>query len=87
MKIVVKQSYDYMRKMTKEMTYQREFDEELACPKCSNPTKLMMLIDDDEGLVTKYRPKNVKIWPHDCLAIALYLCTECGELVAKWNQG
>lgn len=32
------------------------------------------------------KEKKDKIWPHDAVAIAIYICPECGEPVAKWNQ-
>ena len=85
MRIITKQWL--MAEMAREMTWQDPFDTTLKCSKCGKKAKLMMLIDDDEGIVCDERPNDVKIWPHDCLAIALYLCTECGELTAVWNQG
>jgi len=86
MKIITRQFYNYMDKMSKEMTYQEPFPTSTKCPKCKKLTKLLMLIDDDEGLLSHQRPKNVEIWPHDCTAIALYLCTNCGEMGVEWNQ-
>lgn len=86
MRVSVKQSYKWMDRVRKEMTYQAEFPETVKCIKCKKDTVLMMLIDDDEGLILGYRPKDVRVWPHDCTAIALYLCTDCGEITTLWNQ-
>jgi len=88
MRVSVKQSFNWMDRVRKKMTYQAEFPETVKCCCCKKETVLMMLIDDDEGLICHYRPKIVTgVWPHDCLAIALYLCTDCGEITALWNQG
>ena len=87
MKITIKQRYKFMSKALREDTYQSEFSESIPCHACLKPTKSLMVIDDHEGLISEERPKKVAIWPHDCMAIALYLCTDCGEITAKWNQG
>jgi len=26
------------------------------------------------------------LWPHDCIAVAVYFCRECLEVTAKFNQ-
>ena len=70
-----------------KLTYQLPFALAKDCPKCKSNAKLIMLIQDDERLVASQRPTAVKVWPHDCMAVALYLCTECGEMIADWNQG
>ncbi len=28
-----------------------------------------------------------KLWPHDCCAVAIYLCRDCLEATAIFNQG
>jgi len=86
MKIVTKQGYiRYILNQGEKMTYQDPFSEKAACT-CGEIASLIMLIDDDEGQLESQRPLRVKVWPHDCTAIALYLCTSCGEMIAKWNQ-
>ncbi len=91
MRIITKHKYDYMNKARTEMSYQSEFQPHTRCESCSGASILMMLIDDDEGLVADQRSfvENtiVTVWPHDSMAIALYLCVECGEIKAMWNQG
>lgn len=69
-----------------QFSYQQQLELTCLCRKCKEQARLIMLIDDDEGLLASQRPEGVKIWPHDCTAIALYLCTQCGSMRAKWNQ-
>ena len=86
MKIVVDRTH--FLNGSEQMTYQAPFEIGLVCPDCKGEARLIALVEDDEGLVCKQdRPKGVKVWPHDAMAIALYLCTSCGKMIAKWNQG
>jgi len=95
MQIITKQKYDWMNKARVEVSYQGDFQPHTRCESCSGTSILMMLIDDNEGLVADQRScvekdivtEKAIIWPHDCMAIALYLCVECGEIKAMWNQG
>jgi len=85
MKMVIEQSK--MANSAKDFTYQAPFPITVKCRKCKNPARLIMLVDDDIGELVAQRPRNVKVWPHDCSAIAIYLCTNCGSMRATWNQG
>ena len=67
-------------------TYQWPFAKVIQCNECPEKTDLVMLIDDDEKELAGQRLPKVKIWPHDSTAIALYLCTYCGHMMAEWNQ-
>lgn len=71
------------------LTYQEPFPPVMECRRvsCRGKAYLIMLIDDDEGLIRAKRPSKAEIWPHDCTAIALYICAECGDMIADWNQG
>jgi len=74
-------------KKRKTMTYQAEFPETEKCNKCGRVMPLMVLIMDEKGKIKDERPESVKVWPHDCVALAVYLCTEDGEAKVQWNQG
>ena len=69
-----------------EMTYQAPFPASVECLNCKTGMRLMVLIDDAAGMISRERPEAVKIWPHDVVAVAVYLCTGCGEAKADWNQ-
>ncbi|KKL07801.1 hypothetical protein LCGC14_2582430, partial [marine sediment metagenome] len=78
MKIITKQKHEWMNKARTEMSYQSEFQLHTRCESCNGAAMLMMLIDDDEGLVADKRSfienniitKKDVVWPHDCMAIA-----------------
>lgn len=87
MKTVTKQKYGYMDKMAEEMTYQSAFPTSVKCAMCGGSARLVILLDDDEGQVEAQRPRDYKgIWPHDCMAVANYMCGKCGEITTDWNQ-
>lgn len=85
MKVVIEQSE--MEEAAKELTYQAPFPLKKQCRKCKESMTLMMLIDDNDWEILKQRPEKAKVWPHDCTAVAVYLCTNCGSMRASWNQG
>lgn len=69
-------------------TYQEPFPEWVVCKRCDNKkATLYMLINDKDGELIKERPVDAKVWPHDSSTIAIYLCTGCGSMRARWNQG
>jgi len=88
MKIVIEQSK--MAKQAREMTYQEPFPLTVRCKRAdckNNEANLIMLIDDDDRALVAQRPSDVRVWPHDSSVIGIYLCTECGTMRARWNQG
>lgn len=85
MKVTIRQ--EQLEKARVEYTYQAPYKATMTCGYCSRVSTLFMMIDDDEGLITANRPAEIEHWPHDCLAIALYLCPACMLITAKWNQG
>ena len=84
MEIVIEQSQ--MVDKAKDITYQAPFPSTVLCRKCKHQSLLIMLIHDDEALLVGQRPKGVRVWSHDTSVIAIYLCTECGVMRARWNQ-
>ena len=88
MKIAFRQEHGFIYRALQLDTYQMPFPETTPCVHCKKEgARPLMVIDDDEGLIPGQRPPEDGIWPHDCSAIALYLCPDCGEITAKWNQG
>ena len=88
MEIVVEQSK--MADNAREITYQEPFPLAVSCKRkgCSKEqATLIMLVRDGEKELVEQRPEGVRVWPHDSSVIAIYLCTECGSMRARWNQG
>ncbi len=88
MDIVVEQSR--MAKQAEDITYQEPFPLSVSCKRkacLKEEATLIMLVRDSEQELVKQRPKGVSVWPHDASVIAIYLCTECGSMRARWNQG
>lgn len=87
MKIVFKRSEILESAVSK--SYQIPFPERVRCTRsgCEGEATLYMLINDDEQELLAERPVEVKVWPHDSSTVAVYLCTNCGAMRARWNQG
>ena len=89
MEIVIKQS----ELQEKRITYQEEIPIAVKCRKCKNDYMiLLMQVHDKEGELVGQRPEwlqeaHVKVWPHDSSVTSVYLCTNCGAMRARWNQG
>lgn len=83
MEIVIKQS----ELLKKRFSYQQEIPPTVKCRKCKEECTLMMQVHDNEQAIRQQRPKKVRVWPHDALVIHIYLCTTCGSMRARWNQG
>ena len=91
MKVITRQEHGFVAKALNDSTYQAPFPETTHCYKCEADARPMMVIDDNEGLVSQERGYLLPdcesgIWPHDCLAVVLYMCPKCGEITALWNQ-
>ena len=89
MKIVTRQEHHFVDRALREYTYQAAFPSVVECGHCKNRALPVLVLEDDEGLISRQLEFLAEggIWPHDCLAIALYLCRTCGEITALWNQG
>ena len=85
MKVVVEQSG--MGNSAQALTFQSPFHMSVPCKRCDSNATLMMIVVDDEQLLVAERPVDAKVWPHDSSSIAIYLCTNCGSMRARWNQG
>ena len=69
------------------ISYQEEVPVTVKCRKCKAEAMLMMQVHDEGGELVKERPAGVRVWPHDASVTSIYLCTECGSMRARWNQG
>lgn len=83
MEIVIEQN----QLQEKRITYQEEVPTVVKCRKCKADATLMMQVHDDRQHIVEERPPSAHIWPHDSSVTSVYLCTECGSMRARWNQG
>lgn len=87
MKVVIRQEHKWVNRALKSNTYQQPFPQATPCAYCKVEARPLMVVDDDEGLIQGQGLFITSgIWPHDCMAIALYFCPKCGEITAIWNQ-
>jgi hypothetical protein len=75
-----------------EKTWQAAFPEKSKCPHCGGEARFAFVSheDDEEDYVCdkhKNEPDGDGFWPHDAIAVAVYICKECMEPVAEMNQG
>ena len=75
-------------------SFQDEFPHSVECPHCARGNAIVAFVAhegfDKKKLartVCSDRPIAAKVWPHDLIACAVYICTSCGEATAIWNQG
>ncbi len=73
------------KRFDKKLTFQAEFGEKLEC-ECSGTMLPMVQVCDDGGGIADNRPDGAKLWPHDSMAIVVYMCENCMGMRVKWNQ-
>ena len=77
-----------------EKTWQAEFSEEMDCPYCNGKARFAFVSheegpEEEDGFVCdKYEndPEDKGYWPHDSVAVAVYICKDCMKPVADMNQ-
>lgn len=75
-------------------TWQEDFKENIPCKKCGENSRILFTaIENEES--DRYgkaiadiheNMKNGKYWPHDVIAVAVYLCEKCFEANTEINQ-
>jgi hypothetical protein len=82
-------------------SFQDEFPTDVKCPLCKkgnavvafvahegfDKRELASIVARKTTAVCFTRPAGAKVWPHDVMACAVYICTDCGDASARWNQG
>lgn len=74
-------------------SWQEEFQETSKC-KCGGEARIAFVAhemgseDKTEFVYSMHKndPNDEGLWPHDAIAIAVYLCKECLEPTAIFNQ-
>jgi len=85
MRVVTRKTYGHMERALESVSYQWEFPKKLSCD-CGDDMLPMVALQDEEGLISENRPKGAKVWPHDCVGLVVYICTNCGKAKVEWNQ-
>jgi len=74
-------------------TWQEDFPKSIKCrdKKCKGNCRIMFIGfegEKKEKFVCELHKnmKDKKYWPHDCIAIACYLCEKCFEVTSILNQ-
>ena len=81
-----------------ERSHQQKFTKEVPCPKCGAKARIAFVADEmpRKGEQKKHRKFVFQLhpndkdgngyWWHDACSVAVYLCPECFEAVAKTTQ-
>ena len=74
-------------------THQMPFEAVIPCPTCGGAAQVMFVGFEDSrdepcvcDLPVDGTPDKGCLWPHDCIAVAVYVCRECFATTAKMNQ-
>lgn len=75
----------------RELTWQDEFPPTVKCVHCGGEARQAITIcesPDDKDYICKLHPNEpyTGFWPHDLCAISVYLCRQCLEPTALFNQ-
>jgi predicted RNA-binding Zn-ribbon protein involved in translation (DUF1610 family) len=70
------------------LSWQDDFPEKTKCNRCSLYAKIAFVVmeHNEDKYVSSLRENGDSIWPHDAIAVAVYICPKCGEAIARWNQ-
>ncbi len=73
-----------------EKSHQDPFSPTVSCD-CGGEARIMFVAFEDsadEKNVCDLRPNGGQgdYWPHDCIAVAVYLCKDCFAAIARINQ-
>lgn len=77
-----------------DKTWQQDFEKEVPCAYCKNNARIAFVVKEEfdpnnrqELVCDLYdNMKDGKLWPHDCIAVAVYFCEKCLETTARYNQ-
>lgn len=76
-----------------ELSHQDSFPENAECCKCGKEARFVFIAyegtHEDRYISSIHENGNPSFWPHDAIAVAVYLCTDikCANATALWNQG
>lgn len=72
-------------------SWQEPFNKTEKCHKCKGEARIMFVgqeLDRNGDFITNLRNNGGPgdYWPHDAIAVAVYLCKDCFEPIAVINQ-
>ena len=68
-------------------SWQDEFPEDITCSCLGTAHIAFVAIEQDEKeYVCNNRPEDAELWPHDAIAVAVYICGLCMKPTSKMNQ-
>ncbi len=71
-------------------TWQNDFSATSGCS-CGKTAKIAFTAIEEsgeaDGYICQSRPKDAKLWPHDAIAVAVYICPGCMKTHSRMNQG
>lgn len=79
-----------------DKSWQEPFPAETPCARCDSNAEVAFVAAEQVGEdrkgpehpLCRMRPhEDDKLWPHDLCAFAVYLCRNCLEATALFNQG
>lgn len=83
----------YKGKTGLDASWQDSFKANIKCKVCKGNCRIMFVAQEDEtdkkgDFICEIHDnmKNKKYWPHDAIAVAVYLCEKCFEANAEINQ-
>jgi hypothetical protein len=81
----------YLGEKGLDKTWQEPFEKIVKCHKCGGEARIMFVgLEDSEDkgrFVCDIRDNGDEgYWPHDAIAVAVYLCKDCFEPIAVINQ-
>ena len=72
-----------------EYSWQDKFPASTRCS-CGGQGKIAFVAIEDgeenDGYVCDFRPEDTDLWPHDAIAVAVYICKKCMNTISKMNQ-
>lgn len=71
-----------------KQSWQGDFPETLSCG-CGEVACIAFVAiekNEDDGYICDDRPEDADMWPHDAIAVAVYICDTCMKTTSIMNQ-
>lgn len=84
----------YLGKSGLTKTWQGEFPETIDCKDCEGSARIAFVATENEAIekealvcdLYNNDPDGDGYWPHDAIAVAVYICTKCFKSISLFNQ-
>lgn len=71
-----------------KQSWQDDFPETLSCG-CGETAHIAFTAiekKEDDGYICDNKPEDFRLWPHDAIAVAVYICSTCMKTTSIMNQ-